>query len=136
MMYADAGVFVISLVSDEGARYVSDCTRFLAKVVRGERSVATSTLTWDEVVYAVRRLLGPEDSTGKADELLLLPNVRWIPTDVAVLRRAAGLYRSLPIRPRDAIHAACAIEAGEGEIVSEDRVFDRVPGLSRTWPPP
>jgi len=56
--------------------------------------------------------------------------------DLAVLRRAADLYRSLPMRPRDAIHAATALEAGEREILSEDRVFDRVPGLLRVWPPP
>ena len=56
--------------------------------------------------------------------------------DRAVLRRAAGLYQSVTMRPRDAIHAAAALETGEKEILFEDRVFDRVPGLARVWPPP
>ena len=110
--------------------------RFLEALARGTRKVSTATLTWDEVVYVVRRLLGPEDSVAKGAELLAFPNLTWHRVDLAVLRRAADLYRSLPMRPRDAIHAATALEAGEREILSEDRVFDRVPGLLRVWPPP
>jgi len=108
----------------------------VGSVVRGERALSTSTLTWDEVVYVVRRLLGPEDSQDKAEDLLSLPNVAWVPVDLSLIRRASALYRALPILPRDAIHAASAIVAGEQEVVSEDRVFDRVPGITRVWPPP
>ena len=135
-MYADAGVFVLSLVADERARHASASRSFLEAVVLGRRTVTTSTLTWDEVVYVVRRLLGPEDSREKAGDLLSLPNVTWIAADAAVIRDASALYRALPIRPRDAIHAASALRSGEREIVSEDKVFDRVPGMRRVWPPP
>jgi len=135
-MYTDAGVFVLSLIGDERAPYVSASKGFVESVVRGERAVSTSVLTWDEVVYVVRRLLGPEDSQAKAEDLLALPNVTWISADMAVIRGASALYRDLPIRPRDAIHAASAIQSGEREIVSEDKVFDRVPGIRRVWPPP
>jgi len=135
-MYADAGVFVLSLVADERARHASASRSFLEAVVLGRRTVTTSTLTWDEVVYVVRRLLGVEDSRAKAEELLALPNVSWIPADSTVIRAASTLYRDLPIRPRDAIHAASALQSREEEILSEDEVFNRVPGLRRVWPPP
>jgi len=135
-MYTDAGLFVLSLTADERSPHVLECKRFVEFVVRGERTVSTSVLTWDEVVYVIRRLLGPEDSREKAEDLLALPNVTWIPADLAVVREASVLYRDLPIRPRDAIHAASASQAGEREIVSEDRVFDRIPGMRRVWPPP
>lgn len=135
-MYADAGIFVLSVTGVERTPYVSESKRFVESVVRGERGVSTSVLTWDEVVYVIRRLLGPEDSQDKAEDLLALPNVTWIPTDLAVIRGASALYRNLPIRPRDAIHAASAMQAGEREIVSEDKVFDSVPGMRRVWPPP
>jgi len=135
-MYTDAGLFVLSLIADERAPYVSASKSFVESVVRGERAVSTSVLTWDEVVYVVRRLLGPEDSQEKAEDLLALPNLNWVSADLAVIREASNLYRTLPLRPRDAIHAASAIRAGEHEIVSEDRAFDRVPGLRRIWPPP
>ncbi len=135
-MYADAGPFVISLAGDERLPLVAACRRFVASIVHGGRTVATSTLTWDEVAFVTRRLLGPEDSAEKAEEFLRMGNVRWIAVDETVVRGAANLYRTLPIRPRDAIHAACVLVAGETEIVSEDRVFDRVPGVARVWPPP
>ena len=107
-MYADAGLF-------------------LSPVLYVERLPSAA---------AAARFLGPEDSITKGQELLELPNLTWLRVDLAVLRRAADLYRSVPMRPRDAIHAAAALEAGEREILSEDRVFDGVSGLVRVWPPP
>lgn len=135
-MYADAGLFLLPVLHDDRVPSAASAARFLGSVVRGSRKVSTATLTWDEVVYVVRRLLGPEDSIAKGVELLAFPNVMWHRVDLAVLQRAADLYRSLPVRPRDAIHAATALEAGERQILSEDRVFDRVEGLVRVWPPP
>ena len=135
-MYADAGVFLLPLLHEPRLPHVVAATRFLESLARGTGRVSTSTLTWDEVVYVVRRSLGPEDSIAKGGELLAFPNLSWLRVDLAVLRRGADLYRTLPMRPRDAIHAGAALEAGESEIISEDRVFDRVPGLDRVWPPP
>ena len=135
-MYADAGAFLLPVLHSERLPPAAAAARFLQAMAAGDRSVTTATLTWDEVVYVVRRLLGPEDSIAKGQELLALPNLKWYRVDLAVLRRAAGLYQSVPMRPRDAIHAAAALEAGEKEILFEDRVFDRVPGLARVWPPP
>ncbi len=48
----------------------------------------------------------------------------------------AGVFL-LPALHSEAVpQTAAALEAGEREILSEDRVFDRVPGLVRIWPPP
>jgi len=135
-MYADAGLFLLPVLHIERLPRAAAAARFLESLARGARRVSTATLTWDEVVYAVRRFLGPEDSFTKGEELLAFPNLAWLRVDLPVLRRAADLYRSLPMRPRDAIHAGAALEAGETEILSEDRVFDHVPGLARVWPPP
>ncbi len=135
-MYADAGLFLLPLLHVDRLPRAAAAARFLESLARGARRVSTATLTWDEVVYVVRRFLGPEDSFSKGEELLAFPNLAWLRVDLPVLRRAADLYRSLPMRPRDAIHAGAALEAGETEILSEDRVFNQVPGLSRVWPPP
>jgi predicted nucleic acid-binding protein len=135
-VYADAALFLLPVLHDERLPLPAAAGRFLRSVARGAQKVSTATLTWDEVVYAVRRFLGPEDSINKGQELLAFPNLTWLRVDLHVLRRAADLYRSLPMRPRDAIHAAAAMETGEREILSEDRVFDRVSGLARVWPPP
>ena len=135
-MYADAGLFLLPVLHVEQVPHVAAAARFLESLARGARRVSTATLTWDEVVYVVRRFLGAEDSIEKSRELLAFPNLAWLRVDLAVLRRAVELYRSVPIRPRDAIHAGAALEAGEREFVSQDRVFDGVPGLERVWPPP
>src|SRR5439155_22607898 len=114
-MYADAGLFLVPMLYEDRVPGAASAARLLESVARGTWKVSTSTLTWDEVVYVVRRLLGVEDSIAKGAGLLVLPNLTWLRVDLAVLRRAADLYQSLQMRPRDAIHAAAALEAGDPE---------------------
>ena len=58
----------------------------------------------------------------------------WHPVDQEILRRTAALVATGAIGGRDAVHAATALAAGFTEIVSADRDFDRVPGLTRRSP--
>jgi predicted nucleic acid-binding protein len=51
------------------------------------------------------------------------------PTDDVVVGRAKSLMSRPGLAPRDAFHAAHAIEAGCTLIASSDSHFDRVPGL-------
>ncbi|PKZ41744.1 VapC toxin family PIN domain ribonuclease [Kytococcus schroeteri] len=60
--------------------------------------------------------------------------VVWHPFDQEILRRTATLVATGTIGGRDAVHAATALAAGFTEIVSADRDFDRVPGLTRRAP--
>src|SRR2546422_10067417 len=88
-MYADAGLFLVPVLYANRAPWVVAAAQFLESLARGTGRVSTSTLTWDEVVYVVRRFLGPEDSTTKGGELLAFPNPSWLRVDLAVLRRGA-----------------------------------------------
>lgn len=57
------------------------------------------------------------------------------PFDTAVLHRSfdvVALYP--PIRGRDAVHAATALEVGITTMISPDRAFDAVAGLTRRDP--
>jgi hypothetical protein len=54
--------------------------------------------------------------------------------DAGVLRRALTLIAEGGVGGRDAVHAATALEAGIGVIVSPDSDFDRIDGLSRIDP--
>lgn len=56
------------------------------------------------------------------------------PTGHAVVDGAKTLMSQPGLSPRDAFHAAHAIEAGCEVIVSSDPGFDRVPGLRRVAP--
>lgn len=54
--------------------------------------------------------------------------------DHAVLTRMLDLVENTQIRGRDAVHAATALEQGFHEIVTPDRDFDGIPGLTRIEP--
>lgn len=56
------------------------------------------------------------------------------PFDDHVLEAALLMMGSGTVRGRDAVHAATAIRAGFTEIMTTDRDFDDVPGLSRVDP--
>lgn len=56
------------------------------------------------------------------------------PFDVTVFERSLELLDATSLRGRDAVIAATAIGAGFTEIVSLDRDFDAVPGLTRVDP--
>lgn len=56
------------------------------------------------------------------------------PTGNAVVKRAKSLMAKPGLAPRDAFHAAHALEAGCDLIVSSDAAFDQVPGLRRLAP--
>jgi hypothetical protein len=54
--------------------------------------------------------------------------------DTSVLERSIDLVESTNLRGRDAVHAATAQVQGFSEIVSADRDFDGIPGLTRVDP--
>lgn len=56
------------------------------------------------------------------------------PTEHAVIEMAKSLMARPGLAPRDAFHAAHAIEAGCDLIASSDTGFDQVPGLRRLAP--
>jgi predicted nucleic acid-binding protein len=56
------------------------------------------------------------------------------PTDREVTDRARALMAAPGLAPREAFHAAHAVEADCAVIVSADRAFDRLPALRRLGP--
>lgn len=96
--------------------------------VRLEASVEAG----QEFLFHRVRRVGREQATREfavLDELMV-----WHPFTEAVLRRSVELTASCPIGGRDAVHAATALEAGFTEIVSADRDFSGVPGLTLRHP--
>ncbi|MFN2591973.1 MAG: type II toxin-antitoxin system VapC family toxin [Candidatus Dormibacteria bacterium] len=55
-------------------------------------------------------------------------------TDWPVVMNARALMAVPGLPPRDAFHAAHALESDCGSIASADRDFDRIPGLTRLGP--
>jgi len=94
----------------------------------------TSVITWDEVTWIVRRILGVEASVALGRKFLRFPNLKILGIRKTTILKAQEVMEKYGLRPRDAIHAATAIENKITTIVSYDRGFDSVSGLKRIEP--
>ncbi len=133
MHYFDANVFLLPQLYEESIEEVRKAKEYLLKLATGEIEACTSVLTWDEVVYVVRRRAGREKASIAGRKFMSFPNLKVVPVDFRILQAAQELVEKFGLLPRDAIHAACAIRYTEGIIVSCDPDFDRVEGLRRVF---
>jgi hypothetical protein len=62
MFYFDANVFILPQIYEETISEVRKAREYLIKLAKGEVEGYTSTLTWDEVVYAIRKYAGRDES--------------------------------------------------------------------------
>lgn len=127
--YLDTSVFVASTldtgVNGEKARNIIDA------VQQNHINGYTSVLTFDESVFIVRKFRGFENSLAAGDDFLNIPNMSFIDATYQIISMAQELIKKYRLRPRDAIHAACAIHKDIKIIVSDDADFDYVKELER-----
>jgi len=132
MRYVDSTVFVSpALYADAGA---ARARKVLSSIAAGELEACTSVLTWDEVTWAMRKLAGSEAAREEGAKFLKFPGLRILAVDLETVSLAQKLVEKYGLGPRDAVHAACAIENGVREMVSEDAHFDKVKELARIRP--
>ena len=132
MKYIDSNVFIYPVIADEKTeRKASLAKNLLLKIARGDVEAATSPLTWDELVWSVGRFLGLEIATNEGERFLSFPNLKLLNIDGRVVREAQRLVREYRLKPRDAIHSACAIKNGIREIISDDPDFDHLKEVRR-----
>ena len=91
----------------------------------------TSLLTWDELAWVVWKLEGREAGTQAGATFLKLRNLSLLTVNISVMLRAQELMERYQLKPRDAIHVATAITAGEREIISDDAELDIVREIER-----
>ena len=94
----------------------------------------TSVITWDEVTWIVRRILGVEASVALGRKFLRFPNLKILGIRKTTILKAQEVMEKYRLRPRDAIHSATAIENKITTIVSYEGGFDSVGGLKRIEP--
>lgn len=131
MKYLDANVFIYLALSEESESKAAAAKNIIGKVVDGSLSGATSSLTWDELVWAVKKFNSKEVAKEEGRKFLSLPRLKILGVGESTLYAAQDLVASYGLRPRDAIHAACCIENGIDEILSDDSDFDGIAGLKR-----
>ncbi|MHB1830042.1 MAG: type II toxin-antitoxin system VapC family toxin [Candidatus Micrarchaeaceae archaeon] len=130
--YIDSNVFIYAIVADEASeKKALYCKKILLRMAEGGLNAATSSLTWDEVVWSVRKLLDVKTSIKEGRELLGFPNLRILNVDHRVLGKAQRTLEKYNLKPRDAIHAACCLENNIDRLISDDPDFDAVSDLRR-----
>lgn len=129
MPYCDSNLFIYPALY-RGAKAVA-AAKILKAVAEGTLECSTSSLTVDEVLWIVWKKASKEKAIEQAELVLEFPNLEILDTKASDLRRAVGLIKTYPIKPRDAIHAACSLNHGIFTIVSDDEDFDAVKELDR-----
>jgi uncharacterized protein len=133
MPYIDANVFLYSILyKEEQEPKVKYVRQILQSIEKGELSAYTSTLTWDEVVWIVRKEMGKDEAISQGQKLLGFSNLQWIIVDENILFQAQVLMNKYNLHPRDSIHVASALSRKITIIISEDSDIDRVKEIKRT----
>lgn len=127
--YLDASVFAASTLDSglngEKARDIIDAVQ--NKLIDGY----TSVLTFDESVFVVRKFRGFENSLIAGDDFLNIQHLNFIEVTYEIIALAQELIKKYKIKPRDAIHTACAINNDIKTIISDDSDFDAVKEIER-----
>ncbi len=133
MAYVDANVFIYPVIYQaEEQQKAKKAKETLLKIENGELSAYTSTLTWDEVVWVVSKVMGRSDGINQGQKLLGFPNLEFISADTNILVQAQKLINKYKLSPRDSIHAASALDRKIKQVISDDEDFDQVKEITRT----
>ncbi len=129
MLYLDSNVFVYAALNREatGERARS----LLREVQEGKLQATSSALTFDELVWAVKRYRGVGDAVDAGRAFLNMPSLKLVNVDGELLSSALELIIGYRLDPRDSIHAASALHAKAEAIVSTDEHFDKVKKIQR-----
>ena len=132
MPYVDSNVFLYPvLYQAEVQPKAKKAKEVLLKIENGSLSAFTSTLTWDEVVWVVSRVMSRNDGIAQGQKLLGFPNLEFISVDEGVLTQAQTLMSKYKLSPRDSIHIASALARRIKIIISDDEDFDQVKEITR-----
>ncbi|NLL10464.1 MAG: type II toxin-antitoxin system VapC family toxin [Methanomicrobiales archaeon] len=132
MIYLDSNVFLYAILYEENSfPQVHQSKQLLSDIIRHNIQACTSILTWDEIVFVVRKKIGIDESIRTGEKFLSFPNMRFIEPDHEILTIAQDFITSYKIRPRDAIHAASAYHYGAKAFVSDDSDFDCMKEIQR-----
>ncbi len=127
--YLDTTVFTYAALYADSKS--NNCKNLLIKIGKNQVEGFTSLITWDELIYIVKKTLGREISIEEGEKFLKLPNLKFIDLNIKIIQKAQELITTYSLNPRDAIHAATAIVNNIAEIISDDSDFDVIKEIKR-----
>ena len=133
MPYLDSNVFIYPVIYPANTQpKAKKAKEILLDVEKGKLTAFTSTLTWDEVVWVINRVMGRSEGINQGRKLLGFPNLQFIPADENVIVHAQRLLNKYKLSPRDSIHVASALEKRTNAFISDDADFDQIKEINRT----
>ena len=129
MLYLDSDVFAYSALNREK---IGNKARSLIREIQGGKVLAASSaLTFDELVWAVKKYRSLDDAIIAGEAFLGLQGLKLVDVTEEILSSALTLMRKYRINPRDSIHGASALRVDAESIVTADKDFDRVEEIQR-----
>lgn len=132
MIYLDSNIFIFAFLNgDEKAK---KCKLLLDKAADKETDACTSWLTWDEVVWGIRKHLGMEDAKAAGDKFFEFPYMKVLDVDALIVKMANNIMKRYNLKPRDSIHTATAIRMNAQKFFTYDSDFKKVKELKVVAP--
>jgi predicted nucleic acid-binding protein len=133
MYYLDANIFIFPQIYDLEIESAAKSKEYLTMLADGDIEGISSTLTWDEISYIVRKYSGIKESLVAGEKFLTFPNLKVVDVDSTILSKAQEIVKTYKLKPRDAIHAASALKYSNGQIITNDSDFDVVKEAKRKF---
>jgi len=128
-MYLDANFLVFAAV---GIGLQSERARALARrVSSGEIDACTSALALDEAMWVLRKNGQNALVRPVIEELYQMQNLVITEVPAHIPLNALRFIEEHNLKPRDAFHAAIMEHFNISEIATDDKDFDKIPGIKR-----
>lgn len=132
-LFIDTNVFIRHLTQDH-AEFSPLATTFFARIERGELKAQTAETAIFEAVFTLEKRYRAAKAAIREGLLSLVELPGILLSGKQRLRRAFDYYVDRNMSFGDASHVALMEQLGITEIVSFDKDFDRVPGITRVEP--
>lgn len=127
-MYLDANFFVFSITV--GEKQGKAAREIALEIVNGKKAV-TSSLALDEVMWVLIKNNMKELVRDTIEEIYAIENIEVKEVPSLIPLRALDFMEKHNLKPRDAFHLAIMEHLGIKEIVTDDKNFDKIPGIKR-----
>ena len=124
MIYIDSNIFIYSVTDSE--ELGKECIKLLELIENNRTKYITSTLTFDEVFYKIKKLVSLEDAITFTERLLTTNNLSFVSVDTNIILKSLSLIKKLKLMPRDAVHLACALSNKADLIITQDKDFTKI----------
>lgn len=131
MIYVDANVFVHAILNPQERQPGKSAGIVMKQISTGDMRAMTSFLTWDELLWALKKYLNYKVAAEECRKFLRFPNLIFSPVDEVIINLAQDIVERYSLKPRDSIHAATAMSHGIKQIISDDTDFDTIKEIKR-----